>query len=123
MLSLSRPRLWLISAIQKVSTIDTSQLRLKDLSAHWQRLVPPRWQTQPRILRTLVGAVALIFFLCFWSYRTPLPLPVQPSQGILSYNSTLRLPHIPPKIWQIYLSFTPLAMSTYSSHIHSWVAH
>ena len=121
MLNLNRPRLWLISAIRKVSAIDTTQLRIEDLFSHWHRLVPPRWQTQSRILRTLLSAIALVFFLCLWSYRAPLPLE-QP-QDILNYSSTLRLPHIPPRIWQIYLSFTPFAMTTYISHIHSWVAH
>jgi alpha 1,6-mannosyltransferase len=41
---------------------------------------------------------------------------------ILNFNATNRLPHIPPKIWQIYLSFSPDELSSYKSPMHSWIS-
>lgn len=41
---------------------------------------------------------------------------------ILSSNVTTRLPHIPPKVWQIYFTDKPDSISGYKNNMFSWIS-
>ena len=98
------------------------------MAKYMQGLDFSRWHLQhsrSRVLRVIFSAFTLLFCLYFLSslYTSP-QIPNFPSADIeiLNFNTTTRLPHIPPKIWQIYLSFTPGALAPYVFPIHSWVS-
>jgi alpha 1,6-mannosyltransferase len=80
--------------------------------------------TRPRILRLIFGSFTLLFCLYFWSSQSPsnpTSFPT-PDIEILTFNSSNRLPYIPPKIWQAYLSYSPGVLAPYAFPIHSWIS-
>ena len=132
MLSLTDTHARLLAVISKVPTIDASQWQqIPHISMEYSRGIDlSRWRPQQgrsRIVRLLLGAFTLLFFcLYFWSSRTPIPtyhtsFPT-PDVEILAFNTSNRLPLIPPKIWQTYLSYSPGALAGYALPIHSWIS-
>ena len=106
-------------------------LSLRDIRSKWpsQRLRTPRlWS---RIFIALFTICALYIWFSYQQPSRPLPPPEEPAPeppGFkLSppqyYNSSPHPPHIPPKIWQIYLDFKGEEMEQYTDNIHSWIAH
>lgn len=128
MFSLNGARARLLGAISKVSNTDPSQWRQHNLVEYIQRLDLSRWHpqhTRPRVLRLILGFFTLLFCLYFWSsHNTPSYLSAFPTADIeiLTFNTTNRLPFIPPKIWQTYLSYSPGALAGYAFPIHSWIS-
>lgn len=131
MLDMNDSRATLLGAISNFSSMDPSQWRFHHHAAEYLRGVDlSRWhpqQSRSRTLRFVLGAFTVLFCLYFWSsphetYQTPPSSPADVS--ILNFNTTTttRLPQIPPKIWQIYLSFSPDALASYVLPIHSWVS-
>jgi alpha 1,6-mannosyltransferase len=130
MFSLNGTRARLLGAISRVSTADPTQWRhiQHNLREYLQGIDLSRWhpqQSRSRFLRLVFGAFAFLFCLHFWSsYNTPSYQSPFPSADIeiLNFNTTNRLPYIPPKIWQIYLSYSPAALAGYAAPIHSWIS-
>ncbi|KAJ9137854.1 Glycosyltransferase, DXD sugar-binding motif protein [Pleurostoma richardsiae] len=97
----------------------------------------PRWPTQyasrSRSMRLLLTAILALLILhsVMWHTNLPISSPEAEAEAVstlqqlfpeimMSSNTTAaRLPHIPPKIWQIFLDFTPSAISM--PYVHSWI--
>ena len=77
-------------------------------------------------MRLVLAAFTLSFILLCWPWDTTLYQSSYPTTDfeILNVNTSTRLPHIPPKIWQIYLDHvhSPDALGKYMRPIHSWVS-
>ncbi|CZR65797.1 uncharacterized protein PAC_15697 [Phialocephala subalpina] len=90
----TRARAGVLSTISIISTNDPSQWPfIEKTNSYLETLDLPRWHTRPRITRLLLSILAIAAFL------------------------------IPPKIWQIYLSFSREAIAGYSMYIHSFISH
>ncbi|KAG0646150.1 Initiation-specific alpha-1 [Hyphodiscus hymeniophilus] len=86
-----------------------------------------RWhlqQSRSRIIRLVLGATAFLLCLYFWTSETPNYTSAFPTPDIqiLTFNSSNRLPFIPPEIWQTYLAYSPEALTGYTLPIHSWIS-
>jgi alpha 1,6-mannosyltransferase len=129
MFNLNGVRATLLGAISKVSLADPSQWRLISIPMEYLRgFELSRWHPQhtpPRFLRLLLGFFTLLVCLVFWSHSTPTsytPAFPTPNMEILNFTTSNRLPLIPPKIWQIYLSYSPGALAGYQFPMHSWIS-
>lgn len=99
--------------------------RMRIELSHWQ--TNNMWPLQrQRILRLsfLISIAAFtLTVIYYWnSYKEPMPRAF-PTQTGLYHNSSSHLPNIPPKIWQIYLDFSPEQMEPYYEQIASWISH
>lgn len=91
-----------------------------------------RWVTphsRPRLGGLLLGALLVLSCLYLWTAdrMSSALVAVSPARAMFPglgipglSNLTTALPHIPPKIWQIFLDYSPSAIEPYP--IHSWVS-
>ncbi|KUJ11299.1 uncharacterized protein LY89DRAFT_594840 [Mollisia scopiformis] len=107
-----------------MSSTEPSQWAEK-ASIYLETLDLPRY-TRPRLTRYLISILAFLSLIVFYTSHQPSLLisePEFPSISIYAANNTNHLPHIPPKIWQIYLDYTPYAIMPYTSYIQSFITH
>lgn len=126
MLSLKAVRSRGLGAVAKMWA-DPSQWLQNDVMKHIQAVDFSRYlpqQNRTRILRPLLCVVAIMLCLFkFYSYETPASNLLTPEFEITTFNTSSRLPHIPPKIFQIFTSFSSEAMEPYIYNINSWIVH
>ena len=127
MFGLNGARARLLGAISKLSTTNPSQWRQHIPMEYLDGIDLSRWHpqhTRPRFQRLILGVFTLLVCLFFWSHSTPSYTSAFPTADmeILNFTTSNRLALIPPKIWQIYLSFSPGAIAGYQFPMHSWIS-